>query len=161
MRSHQIAKHNPYFRLQQDILRKQFFSRQEKAKNIHITNRITKFSVPRFYQYCRNEIITCYQQCRRQTKRSEGALAENGGHYKNRLNFLHIKTDILKLLFCIHLRKKRHIRPAAFISSFRMRPVQSLEKFVCRNECDQKRNQGFAKREGLEPKVNVFCTKVI
>ena len=34
VRSHQIAKHNPYFRLQQDILKKQFFSRQEKAKAV-------------------------------------------------------------------------------------------------------------------------------
>ena len=34
MRSHQIAKHNPYFRLQQDILKQQFFSRQEKAKAV-------------------------------------------------------------------------------------------------------------------------------
>ena len=34
MRSHQIAMHNPYLRLQQDILKKQFFSRQEKAKSI-------------------------------------------------------------------------------------------------------------------------------
>ena len=85
MRSHQIAKHNSYFRLQQDILKKHFFSRAGKGKrsrrqkNIHITNRITKFSVPSFYKYCRNEITTRYQHCRRQTKRSEGALAENGG----------------------------------------------------------------------------------
>ena len=88
MRNHQIAKHNPHFRLQQHILRKQFFSRQEKAKavegkkNIHITNRITKFLVPSFNKCPRNEISTRYQQCRRQTKGSERALAENGGHYK-------------------------------------------------------------------------------
>ena len=49
MRSHQIVEYNPYFRLKQDIFKKQYFSRQEKAKavegkkNIHITNRITKF----------------------------------------------------------------------------------------------------------------------
>ena len=30
--SHQIAKQNPHFRLQQCILRKQFFLRQKKAK---------------------------------------------------------------------------------------------------------------------------------
>ena len=84
VRSHQIAKHNPHFRLQQYILRKQFFLKQEKAKavedkkNIHITNRITKFLVPSFNKYSRNEISTSYQQCRRQTKRSERALAENG-----------------------------------------------------------------------------------
>ena len=34
VRSHQIAGHNPYFRLQQDILKKQFFSRQENAKAV-------------------------------------------------------------------------------------------------------------------------------
>ena len=27
-------------------------------------------------------MTTRYQECRRQTKRSKGALAENGGHYK-------------------------------------------------------------------------------
>ena len=70
MRSHQIAKHNSYFRLQRYILRKQFFSRQEKAKavdgkkNIHIINRITKLLVRSFNKYSRNEIITRYQQCR-------------------------------------------------------------------------------------------------
>ena len=50
-----------------------------RQKNIHITNRITKFLVPSFNKYCRNEITTRYQQCRPQTKRSEEALAENGG----------------------------------------------------------------------------------
>ena len=34
MRSHQIAQHNQYFRLQQDTLKKQFFLRQEKAKAV-------------------------------------------------------------------------------------------------------------------------------
>ena len=34
VRSHQIAKYNPDFRLQQYILRKQFFSKQEKAKAV-------------------------------------------------------------------------------------------------------------------------------
>ena len=107
MRSYQIAKHNRHFRLQQHVLRKQLFLRQEKAKaveskkNIHITNRITKFLVPSFNKYSRNEITTRYEQCRRQTKRSERALAENGGDYKTEL--LHVKTDILKLQFCIHL----------------------------------------------------------
>ena len=33
-RSHQIAKHNPCFQLQQDILKTHFFSRQEKAKAV-------------------------------------------------------------------------------------------------------------------------------
>ena len=49
-----------------------------RQKNIHIANRITKFLVPSFNKYSRNEISTRYQQCRRQTKRSERALAENG-----------------------------------------------------------------------------------
>ena len=54
-----------------------------RQKNIHITNRITKFLVPSFNKYSRNEINTRYQQCRRQIKRSERALAEDGGgHYK-------------------------------------------------------------------------------
>ena len=88
MRSHQIAKYNPHFRLQQYILRKQFFFEVGKGKkNIHITARITKLSVLSFHKYCRNEITTRYQQCRRQTKRSEGALAENGGAQQNKLNF--------------------------------------------------------------------------
>ena len=76
-------------------------SRKQKKNNIHITNRITKFLVPSFNKYSRNEITKRYEQCRRQTKRSERALAENGGDYKTEL--LHVKTDILKLQFCIHL----------------------------------------------------------
>ena len=85
VRSHQIVKHNPYFCFSQDVLRKLFFFKAGKGKgsrrqkNIHITNRITKFLVPIFYKYCRNIITTRYQQCHRQTKRSEEALAENGG----------------------------------------------------------------------------------
>ena len=50
-----------------------------RQKNIHITNRITKFLDPSFNKYSRNEINTRYQLCRRQTKRSERALAEDGG----------------------------------------------------------------------------------
>ena len=129
MRSHQIAKHNPHFRLQQCILRKQFFFEAGKGKgsrrqkNIHITNRSTKFLVPSFNKYSRNEINTRYQQCRRQTKRSERALVEDGGGTIKWTELLHIKTDILKLQFCIHLWKKILISPAAFINSFRMRPV--------------------------------------
>ena len=78
VRSHQIAKHNPHFRLQQHILRKQCFFEAGKGKgsrrqkNIYITNHITKFLVPSFNKYCRNEISTRYQQCRRQTKRFSG-----------------------------------------------------------------------------------------
>ena len=76
-----------------------------RQKSIHITNRITKFLVPIVsINIFRNEITTRYLQCRRQTKRSERALAENGGEGTIKLNkLLHIKTDILKLQFCIHL----------------------------------------------------------
>ena len=73
---------------------------------------------------------------------------------------MHIKTDILKLQFCIHLWKKDTHKPGSVYSSFRMRHVQSLEKSVCRSKCDQKHNQGFAKREKLKPKVNVFAQKL-
>ena len=164
MRSHQIAKHNSHFRLLQYILRKQFFFEAGKGKssrrqkNIHITDRITKFLVLSFYKCSTNEIIILYQQCRRQTKRSERAPAENGGTIKW-TELLHIKTDILKLQFCSHLWKKIHISPAAFISSLRMRPVKSLEKYVCRSECDQKRNQGFATKEGAWTKSKCFLHK--
>ena len=88
MRSHQIAKHNPHFPLQQHVLRKQFFSRLEKVKAVEGKKTfislivLLKFLVPSFNQYSRNEITTRYQQCRCQTKQSERALAENGGHYK-------------------------------------------------------------------------------
>ena len=109
VRSHQIAKHNPHFHLQQYILRKQFFFEAGKGKGsrrqkkIHISNRITKFLVHSFNKYSRNEISTRYQQCRRQTKRSERALGENwGGGTIKWTELLHIKTDILKLQFCIH-----------------------------------------------------------
>ena len=39
---------------------------------------MTKLLVPSFNKYSRNEITTRYQQCRRQTKRSERDKAENG-----------------------------------------------------------------------------------
>ena len=51
MRSHQIAKHNPHFRLQQQILKKRLLVKTGKGKgirrqkNIHITYRFTKFLV--------------------------------------------------------------------------------------------------------------------
>ena len=57
VRSHQIAKQNPYFSLQQDNLKKQFFFKAGKGKavegkiSIHITTRITKLLVPDFYKY--------------------------------------------------------------------------------------------------------------
>ena len=66
MKSYQLAEHHPYFSLQQDILKKTCFFKAEKGngsrrqKNIHITNHITKFLVPSFYKYCRNEITTRY-----------------------------------------------------------------------------------------------------
>ena len=41
-----------------------------------------------------------------------------------------------------------------------MRPVQSLEKSVCMSKCDQKHNQGFAKREMLKPKEMFFAQKL-
>ena len=37
-----------------------------------------------------------------------------------------------------------------------MRPILSLEKSVCKSECDQKRNQGFGKREGAWTKSKCF-----
>ena len=74
-----------------------------RQKNIHITNSSTKFLVTIFNKYCRNEITTRYQQCRRQTKRSERALAEKWGALEKWAELLHIKSDILKLQFCIHL----------------------------------------------------------
>ena len=49
---------------------------------------------------------------------------------------------------------------AAFITSFCMRPIKSLEKSVCSSECDQKRNQDFAKRKQIEPKANFFVQKL-
>ena len=91
MRTHQIVipKHNPYFRLQQDILKKTIFfqgrkrQRQEKAKKtFKLLIVLLKFLILSFYKDCRNEITTRYQQCRCQTKPSEGILDENGGHYK-------------------------------------------------------------------------------
>ena len=90
MKSHQIAKakHNLHFCLQQHSKKTIFFEAGKGKGNrgqkiVHITNRITKFLVPSFNKYSRNEITTRYQQCRRQTKRSvEIALAKNGAHYK-------------------------------------------------------------------------------
>ena len=74
---------------------------------------------------------------------------------------LHIKTDILKLQFCIHLWKKRHISPAAFISLFRMQAeCGSLQeewmKSACRSECDHKLNQGFANKQGAWTESKCF-----
>ena len=104
-------------------------------------------------------------QCRPQSKRSEGTLAESEGALKQ-TELLHIKTDILRLQitdyflnFVFVFEKKRHISPAAFISSFRMR-LQSLEKSVCSNVCDHKYNQDFAKREGAGTKSSFISTKL-
>ena len=64
---------------------------QQKAKkHSYRYNCTTKFFVPDFYKYCRNIITTRYQQCHRQTKRSQEALAENGGTIKY-TELLHIK----------------------------------------------------------------------
>ena len=82
MRSHQIVQHNPHFRLQQYILKKQFYFEAGKGKEAFISLIVLLNLVPSFNKYSRNEITTRYQQCRRQTKQSEWALAENGGHYK-------------------------------------------------------------------------------
>ena len=38
-----------------------------------------------------------YRQCRRQSNRSEEALADRGGALKHLSSLLHIKTDILRL----------------------------------------------------------------
>ena len=36
-----------------------------------------------------------------------------------------------------------------------------LKNLCLQPKCDQKRNQDFAKREGLEPKVNFLSTKIV
>ena len=89
MRSHQIAKKaQSAFPFATTYSKKTIFfeagknKSSRRQKNIHITNRITKFLVPTFKKYSRKEITTRYQQCHRQTKQSEGALAENGGTIK-------------------------------------------------------------------------------
>ena len=109
-----------------------------------------------FYMFIR-------KQCRRQSKRSKGALAERGGALKL-TQLLHIKTDILPPQIMryfenvVLMSKKRRIRPAAILSLFHMRPIQSLEKSVAVNAPQVQPE--FAKRKGLEPKVNFFCTKI-
>ena len=55
--------------------------------------------------------------------------------------------------FVFIFEKKKHINQAAYISLFRMQPLKLLEKSVSSGECEQKRNQDFAKREELKPKV--------
>ena len=55
--------------------------------------------------------------------------------------------------FVFIFEKKKHINQAAFISLFRTRHVKLHEKSVSSGECEQKRNQDFAKRKELEPKV--------
>ena len=72
-------------------------------------------------------LIIKYKQCRRQSKRSEGALSESGETLKL-TELLHIKADILRRQiihyfknFAFTFEKKRRISQAAFTSSFRMR----------------------------------------
>ena len=76
--------------------------------------------------------LFCCKQCRRQSNRSEGALAksegvlaESEGVLKS-TELLHIKTDILPLQILTILLswlKNRRIRPAVFLSLFRIRPI--------------------------------------
>ena len=75
------------------------------------------------------EACVCSTKCRCQSKRSDRALAENGGSL-TQTEFLRIKTDILQLHFIRNFKnfvfafeKRDVLSPAAFISSFRMRPA--------------------------------------
>ena len=70
-----------------------------------------------------------HHQCRRQSNQSKGALAASGRALKQ-TEFFCIKTDILRLQimryfnnFTIMSEKKRRVRPAAFLSSFLVRPI--------------------------------------
>ena len=76
--------------------------------------------------------LFCCEQCRRQSNRSEGALAESEGVLAESegvlksTELLHIKTDILRLQILTILLswlKNRRIRPAVFLSLFRVRPT--------------------------------------
>ena len=76
--------------------------------------------------------LFCCKQCRRQSNRSEGALAESEGALAESegvlksTELLHIKTDILRLQILTILLswlKNRRIRPAVFLSLFRIRPI--------------------------------------
>ena len=69
-------------------------------------------------------------QCRRQSHRSEGAPAESGGGTKIKLTFAHKKLIFHGYKLCAYLaifvfmsKKKRRIRPTAFLSSFRIRLI--------------------------------------
>ena len=76
--------------------------------------------------------LFCCKQCRRQSNRSEGALAESEGVLAESegvlksTELLHIKTDILRLQILTILLswlKNRRIRPAVFLTLFRIRPI--------------------------------------
>ena len=75
-------------------------------------------------------------QCRRQSKRSEGHSPKMGGTkidwiFAHKNWYFTTTNYALFLKFWNHVWKKRRISTAAFISFFRLRPIQSLEKFVC------------------------------
>ena len=78
------------------------------------------------------------RQCRRQSKRSEGALAESGGGGLNKLNFCTWKlnrscTAINIRNFCNSVfmsKKRRPIRPAAFLSLFRLWPTTAWKIYL-------------------------------
>ena len=75
---------------------------------------------------------------------------------------LHVKTDILKLQFCIHLKKKVHISPEAFITSFRMRPVfNRLKNMSAGVNGTRSATRVLVRERGLEPKVNVFLLQKV
>ena len=71
------------------------------------------------------EACVCTTKCRCQSKRSDKALAENGGSL-TQTEFLHIKTDILQLHFMRNYKNFVFVfekRDVAFISSSRVRPA--------------------------------------
>ena len=76
------------------------------------------------------------------TYRKNGYFTVTNIRYFKNLVFMSERRDVFGRQRFLNGKLDKNV-----IVSFRMRPIQSLEKSVCSSDCDQKRNQDFGKRE--------------
>ena len=111
------------------------------------------------------QLSQCSQQCRRQSKRSERAPAENGGALK-RTEIFHIKIDVLPLQITRSFKN--------FVFMFEKRDVSAWQRLLARFLCGphnhlknlsvnaiRRSTRALLGKRGLELKVKFFCTKTV
>ena len=72
-----------------------------------------------------------------------------------------VKTDILKLQFCIHLWKKIHISPYPLLTRFACGSYNRLKNLSAGVNATRCATRVLLRERGLEPKVNVFSTTIV